>query len=472
MSDAPPTALEPIVPPRVGHWQVGPMLACGGMGMVFLVQHEAIPSRRGVLKVMRPAGVNSPEDPEVRKERFHREAVVLSKLRHRGCPQLLDFGHGADGMPYMVQEHVVGDTLIDTLRRVGALSPAVACRIIDELADVLLAARRLGIAHRDVKPENVVLAEDGAVLVDWGIALDEGASRLTQADIGPCTLAYVGPEEFSEEPADPTKREVYALGVLLVECLTGESAFPETPGAMVGRKLRIPYLEAPEGCSPALVEAIHGATRKDPAERVDLEGLRKLLAPELVGLPSAVVLAPRELVPPGGVVPWTVVSVSAPPPPRRSRTPAVVGGITVLSVALWLGLRVFGNDDTPAPAPMRATPPVAAQVTPVVDPPPPVAPIEAPPPAAAKSTPSSTAKADAPTDACTGGVTLPDGKWRLRPRGSEDLLRASQATPCGGYKLMEWNVSTNAWDARKSLVVRKDRELVCDERLRCAVAKR
>ncbi|MES2638530.1 MAG: serine/threonine-protein kinase [Myxococcota bacterium] len=469
MSDPTTHTLAPTNPTRVGSWRVGAMLASGGMGAVFLVEHDVIPARRGVLKVMRPAAGNAPADLEVSKERFHREAEVLSKLRHRGCPRLLDFGYDADGMPFMVQEYVVGETLLQTLGRVGRLSPTEACRVIDEVADVLMAARQLGISHRDVKPENIVLAEDGAVLVDWGIALDHGASRLTQTEFGPGTLAYIGPEEFDGTPADPWKREVYALGVVLVECLSGEAAFSEAPAALVARKLQMPYLEAPAGCSAALVEAIHAATRKDPAERVDLDGLRKLVA----GAPP--------YVPPtlgNELVSWPTLEPRGPPPlppdldtepsprARRWRTPIMVGSVVVL-VTFWLGLYSLGGRDTSTPLSTDTEHVAPSEANPAVAP----IPVEAPP---AEPTPpvqvASSPKAATPP-ACTGRVTLPEGSWRLRPRGSKELVRPTKATPCGTYKLMGWDSATDGWKAKKNLVVKEDRVLTCDADLRCSLDK-
>ena len=132
MSDSMSAELVPTDSLRLGGWRVGPMLACGGMGMVFFVRHDAIQSRRGVLKVMRPGGVSTLGELEVRKERFTREAEVLARLRHRGCPQLLDFGHGDDGMPYMVQEHVEGDTLDLDLYRSAVGDVMVRARAFDD----------------------------------------------------------------------------------------------------------------------------------------------------------------------------------------------------------------------------------------------------------------------------------------------------------------------------------------------------
>ncbi|MDP2307529.1 MAG: serine/threonine-protein kinase [Pseudomonadota bacterium] len=521
---------------HVGKWRVGPMLASGGMGIVFLVRHEEIPTLRGVLKVMRPAALGTPADLEVRKDRFHREAEVLSKLHHRGCPQLLDFGHGADGMPYMVQEHVAGDTLTETLRRVGGLSGATACRIVEELADVLLAARRLGIAHRDVKPENIVLAESGAVLVDWGIALDDGAVRLTQPSFGLGTLAYIGPEEFTDPPAESGRnpdsaREVYALGVVLVECLTGRSAFPEVTSALVARKLQLPYLDAPEGCSAGVVEAIHAATRRDPAERVDLEGLRELVAREVVRVqtgshpelartpgPEPVLLshptldasgpfprppAPAAPAPAAPTSPSPAAAASPPGPPSPAgivspagfvspaeftppvaspagwRPRAVLAGIALLLPVLWLGFGAYRGRHPDAPTAENASELPATYVPAAIPPPspaPPAAPVEelpaaaAPVPEVAKARPASASA----TDTCTGGVTLPAGKWRLRPRApdSERLITASTHTPCGKYKLMEWNAETKDWDAKKNIVVRDHRVLTCSAKLHCSSTTR
>lgn len=470
---------EPVTSDLVGRWQVGAILSGSGTTAVFLARHSEIPTLRGVLKVLRPPAEDEPADFEVRQARFQREAAVLSKLRHRGCPQVLDSGNGADGAPFMVHEHLVGDTLLEALRRDGPQTATVACRVVDELADILIAARRLGVAHRDVKPENIVLAENGAALVGWGIAMDGGAGGLTQAGLG--TLAYVGPEEFGTVPSDPWKREVYALGVVLVECLTGETAFPEATGALVARKLRIPYLEAPGGCSPAIVEAIHAATRRDPDERVDLDGLRALVAP-LLGSGEARPSTPQR---PAEAVPPAVASAVAAAPRRRSRAPSIIGAFALLATVLWLGVGAFGRGPSSPPGAEAAgnapPPPEPDPASGLAEPPtPPLPPTETPPADAAPEAEGPRVRAArravgvTAAVGCTGGVELPEGKWRLRPRApdSEQLVRPSHATPCGKYKLMGWNVATRDWDARKNVVVRKDRVLTCDKKLRCSVSKR
>lgn len=450
---------------RVGSWVIGPLLAAGGMGSVYLVHHEAMPARRGVLKVMRPGVAASVADEATRRERFHREANVLAKLRHRGCTQLLDFGHGADGMPYMVQEFVAGETLAAVLLREGRLPVEAACRVLGEIADVLLEARRLGISHRDVKPDNIMLAADGAVLVDWGIALDDGAASLTQTNLGLGTLAYIGPEEFDRATADPWKREVYALGVVLLECVSGEPAFPETTAALVARKLKIPHLDAPPGSSPAVSEAIRRATLRDPAERVDLAGLRALLAAESGGGAAASAPAPFD-------GPAFTTHDAPSRPSRRPPWKLIVAAVILLVPALYCG--VFRGEDPPpgtaAPRPALASTaaasPAIAAIAPLA---PPEAAVAAPdPPAAAPAR-----RRAAPPPACAGAVTVPDGKWRLRPRGADggELVKPSGITPCGKYKLLEWDTSKKDWVARRNINVKDGGAIVCDTKLRCRATR-
>jgi hypothetical protein len=157
----------------------------------------------------------------------------------------------------------------------------------------------------------------------------------------------------------------------------------------------------------------------------------------------------------------------------------MMGGAVLGAVALWLGSGLFGAASTPVVAPTaeaRALREDAAGVEapgrPAAAPGPPVAPTAVATDATSPRPRHSARQADVP--ACTGGVTLPKGKWRLRPRAprSDTLVTPSRATPCGKYKLMSWNAGTKDWDERKNVVVREGRVLACSAKLHCAFAKR
>src|SRR5205814_8033922 len=202
-------------------------------------------------------------------ERFRREATTAANLRHPNVITVHDFGQDERGVPYLVLEYIEGATLADLMD--AGLDDARIADLLDQIAAGLDYAHRRGVVHRDVKPGNVLLTDDGrAVLADFGLAwLLEGAHlTLTGGVIG--TPEYMSPEQASGEPIDH-RSDVYALGVVLYEMLVGERPFvAETPIAVLLQHLQDPapsVLIARPDLPPAVGEVIARALVKDPAER-------------------------------------------------------------------------------------------------------------------------------------------------------------------------------------------------------------
>ena len=198
----------------------------GGMGQVYMAEHIKM-KRKSAIKVMRPALVDDHEA----LQRFTREAENASKLSHPNVASIFDFGETDDGLVYLAMEFIEGESLHATLEREKALHPLVAADIIGQAADALQAAHDLGILHRDLKPDNLMLSKraDGTYLVklvDFGIArtMDSGATRVTRTGFAVGTPEYMSPEQLAGDVLDARSDE-YALALVAFAALTGEEAF-------------------------------------------------------------------------------------------------------------------------------------------------------------------------------------------------------------------------------------------------------
>ena len=183
--------------------------------------YDARLGREVALKVLGEHHAGSPEFVE----RFGREVKSVASLDHPNIVRVFDSGEGEDGSPYMAMELVDGGTLKDRIRHAGPLPPREAARVALQVADALGAAHSAGIVHRDVKPENVLLTEDGEVKVaDFGIARATEATAMTHTSMILGTAPYLSPEQARGEPVGPAS-DLYSLGVVLYEALTGRTPF-------------------------------------------------------------------------------------------------------------------------------------------------------------------------------------------------------------------------------------------------------
>ena len=205
----------------------------GGMATVYLA-HDLRHDRKVALKVLRPE-----LSAILGAERFLAEIKTTANLQHPHILSLFDSGE-ADGLVFYVMPYVEGESLRDRLTREKQLPVDEAVRIAREVADALDYAHRHGVIHRDIKPENILLHDGRALVADFGIALaaarSEGGTRMTETGMSLGTPHYMSPEQAMGEREITSKSDVYALGCVLYEMLTGEPPFTgPTAQAIIAR---------------------------------------------------------------------------------------------------------------------------------------------------------------------------------------------------------------------------------------------
>lgn len=211
-----------------GRYEVEREIGKGGNARIFLATDPA--GRRVALKVLHPELLVS-----VAADRFLREIRLASQLSHPHIASILDSGEH-DWLVYYVMSYVEGPTLREALDRSPRLSIPDTARLASDLLDALDHAHRHDIIHRDVKPANVVLSANGAVLLDFGIARAVAASgndQLTRSGIAVGTSTYMSPEQIAALPSIDHRCDLYSVGVVLFECLAGQPPFVNRNEAVV-----------------------------------------------------------------------------------------------------------------------------------------------------------------------------------------------------------------------------------------------
>ncbi|WP_344097558.1 protein kinase domain-containing protein, partial [Streptomyces stramineus] len=263
--------------PLVGHvldgrYRVEARVAVGGMATVYRALDTRL-DRVLALKVMHP----SLAADAAFVERFIREAKSVARLDHPNVVGVFD--QGTDGTyVYLAMEYVAGCTLRDVLRERGALQPRAALDIAEPVLAALGAAHLAGLVHRDMKPENVLIGDDGRVKVaDFGLVrtVDTDTTASTGSVLG--TVSYLAPEQLEHGTAD-ARVDVYACGVVLYEMLTGAKPHTgSTPAQVIYQHLHEdvpPPSAAVPGLAPELDALVAGATARDPRLRpADAVGL-------------------------------------------------------------------------------------------------------------------------------------------------------------------------------------------------------
>jgi eukaryotic-like serine/threonine-protein kinase len=222
------------------HYRLERSLGQGGMGVVFLA-HDLTLDRQVAVKVVHPELALHGSITQ----RFLSEARVIAKLRHPNIVAVHAAGE-ATGVFWYVMDYVPGETLRDRLNREGTIEPGAARRIIAELADALDAAGRQGVVHRDVKPENVLLDAEGgrALLVDFGVArilavAGDPQTSITGQGVAVGTPTYMSPEQASSDHVDH-RSDIYALGIVAYEILTGQPPFRGSPPQVAAQQINVP----------------------------------------------------------------------------------------------------------------------------------------------------------------------------------------------------------------------------------------
>lgn len=312
---------------EIDGWVVETALGSGGMGSVYRCHNKRARRILAAIKVLDSAFRRHPEA----EARFVREAEILFGLDHPNIVKVRNVRFDTD-MAYIEMEFVEGQSLEDILCE-GPLPPDRAVVLAAQLADAIHYLHDKGVYHRDLKPANVLVRADGRpVLVDFGLAVEADNTRITQAGTTFGTVSYAPPEWIDPNLLDPVKWDLYALGVVLFEALTGEVAFPTsgqgTPKQqaiqVIMQKQSCGALDPGEGLPQELRDLVQGLTDPDPGTRLssasEVSDRLIALSKRSEALQRARVKGGREV--PESSLTWPP-STPAPPAPREAEPPAV-----------------------------------------------------------------------------------------------------------------------------------------------------
>jgi eukaryotic-like serine/threonine-protein kinase len=254
------------------------LLGAGGMCIVYRATHMQM-GKQVAVKILKPQFA---ADPALSR-RFEQEARAASRIHHPNAINVMDYGIGEGNTPFIVMEYVNGITLGELIRRHGALSLERAANILRQICGALDDAHSVGVIHRDIKPDNIIIADygnsDWVEVVDFGVAkIQEDLNRrvaLTGENILVGTPRYMSPEQCEEMPVD-ARSDIYSLGVVLYEMLAGEAPFKgdSSTRLLVAHATQPPEpLRAKRPDIPAEVEAVvMQALAKNPAHRPQSAG--------------------------------------------------------------------------------------------------------------------------------------------------------------------------------------------------------
>ena len=454
-------ARDPLLGTEVGRYRIARLLGVGGMGQVYLAVQPMIGSRVAI-KVLSNECTRIPE----LLERFFAEARAVNMIKHESIVSVIDMAQLPDGRPYIIMEFVEGQTLGEIVR--GGIAPiGGVVQVMTEMLSALGAAHALGIVHRDLKPDNVLITAEGhAKVLDFGIAkLAPGLSNVmsprtaTGALLG--TPAYMAPEQISGAGTVDARTDLYAVGVVLFEAVTGRPPFQgETLYDLMHAHLEVapPSARALRPDLPVAIErVIMTALEKLPARRFQNaaamtqalhDAARDLPADQWRGLSRNAMITGRpsldhmrHLTPHSAHAPTVRASVVIAPPtkrdrPRGPRRAIALAAIAVVAVGIvLLVIRQRGGDppDTVAPvvvASEASAPPGGSAVAAPPSTPPPTN-VATPPPPATPSPPSTSPAPPPPSTNRPPTPAPPDPRDHVRA-GSAATGSATGPTIIGG----------------------------------------
>ena len=295
-----------------GRYRLDERIGGGGMGEVWRGTDEVL-GRTVAVKIMLPALLDEPGFVE----RFRGEARTMATINHPGVVDIYDYSSDTS-VAFLVMEYVEGDALSRTLGRVGRLTAARTMALIAQAADALHAAHEKGIVHRDVKPGNLLVRNNGTlVLTDFGIARSEAAGQLTATGAVLGTASYLSPEQAAGQVASAAS-DVYSLGVVAYQCLAGHRPFEgDSPIEIAMKHVREAPRQLPADIPPVVRMIVERALAKDPAARWPSAAALAAVARQAAAtLAAGVVTAPGG---PGAAAP--VSPGGAPRPPGAPTSP-------------------------------------------------------------------------------------------------------------------------------------------------------
>jgi serine/threonine-protein kinase len=288
-------------PPYVGPYPIRGVVGSGAMGVVYLAHDPAIDRPVAIKTIHRHLLESNEDDPSV-AARFRVEAKAAGRLTHRNIVSVYQFGED-DDCAYIVMEYVAGRNLRDYIQAPPRLEVSQVLCLMLQLLDGLHYAHERGIVHRDIKPVNLLIADDGRLkITDFGIART-GPSNLTRVSSVIGSPGYIAPEQYTDRDVD-RRVDVFSAGVLLYEMLSGTTPFGGTDDAIMYKIVYEPHKPLTEVTNDAALEpfdaVLDRALAKDPAQRyataLAMRTALLALATEAVPdvLPAEIVLAPLE----------------------------------------------------------------------------------------------------------------------------------------------------------------------------------
>ncbi|MFF1563680.1 serine/threonine-protein kinase [Streptomyces sp. NPDC058293] len=257
-----------------GRYRLGEVLGRGGMGTVWRAKDETLGRTVAVKELRFPSSI---DDEEKRRliTRTLREAKAIARIRNNSAVTVYDVVD-EDDRPWIVMELVEGKSLAEQIREDGLLEPRRAAEVGLAILDVLRAAHREGILHRDVKPSNVLIAEDGrVVLTDFGIAQVEGDPSITSTGMLVGAPSYISPERARGHKPGPAA-DLWSLGGLLYASVEGVPPYDKGSAIATLTAVMTEPVDPPKNAGP-LEKVIYGLLAKDPEQRLDDAGARALL---------------------------------------------------------------------------------------------------------------------------------------------------------------------------------------------------
>ncbi|NED49625.1 serine/threonine protein kinase, partial [Micromonospora aurantiaca] len=249
-------------------------LGQGGMGRVWKARDEVLHRDVAIKELVPPPGL-TPEERREMRERSLREARAIARLNNVNVVRIFDVLR-TDGDPWIVMEYVASKSLQDTIAEDGPVSAAKAVEIGLGVLNALKAAHKAGIMHRDVKPGNVLLGEDGrVVLTDFGLATIPGDPNVTRTGMVLGSPAYISPERARDGTAGP-EADLWSLGATLYAAVEGKSPYARPSAIATLAALATEPMPPPRNAGP-LKPVLQGLLRKDPDERITAEVAERML---------------------------------------------------------------------------------------------------------------------------------------------------------------------------------------------------